>query len=438
MQLERDIINSFVLWKNSNNRKPILLKGARQIGKTWAMREFGRKYFDYVAEFNFDEQEELKALFRATKDVERILKELALYVNVPILPQKTLIIFDEIQECEEALNSLKYFCEHAPQYYIIAAGSLLGIAVKRKKMTVPVGKVNVMQMYPISFQEYLHTADHLTWEYANSLMSTEPLPEIILSRLSLEYKRYLVCGGIPEAVVALLENSGMTAVDKILQDILDMYELDFAKCAEPKNIPRIHSIWHSLPSQLAKENKKFFYNVVKSGARAREYEDSLLWLKDAGIIYQTYNISKPAIPLSGYADSSTFKIYACDCGLLRRLAKLSAEVILAGSEIYTEFRGVIAENAVLQSLIPKSDDMLYYWSSDNKAEIDFLIQLSTEIVPIEVKSETRISSKNLSVYTKKYEPKHRIRLSMNNLKTNDGLLCCPLPLTDWAIWLLDK
>lgn len=436
MNIQRDILDHLQLWKDDENRKPILLKGARQTGKTWIMKEFGRACFDHVAEFNFDKVVELNSIFEKTKDVKRILKELALYTDVPIEPGKTLVIFDEIQMSEGALNSLKYFQEDAPDYHIIAAGSLLGVAIREKKMSVPVGKVQVIKMYPITFKEFLRVTDERTFQFIANLNRIEALPEIILSKLNLEHKRYLVCGGMPEAVVALLENKGMQVVEDILQNILDLYTLDFSKYAEPYEIPRINGLWNSLPSQLAKENRKFLYRVVRSGARAREYEDALLWLEEAGLTYRVFNISKPGIPLSAYQDLSAFKLYACDCGLLRRLARLSPVSVLSGSSGYTEFKGALTENAILQSLVAQHDETPYYWSSGNKAEVDFVLQLKDDVVPIEVKSETRVSGKSLSVYSSKYNPPCRVRFSTNNLKLNDGLLSCPIPLTDWLHKLL--
>ncbi|WP_417009293.1 ATP-binding protein [Bacteroides congonensis] len=438
MKICRDIIERLKKWKDSENRKPILLKGARQTGKTWIMSEFGQECFEYVAEFNFDKTEELNSIFEKTKDINRILKELMLFTEVPIEAGKTLIIFDEIQMCEGALNSLKYFCEDAPQYHVIAAGSLLGVAIRRKKMSVPVGKVQILKMFPVTFKEFLLASDERTSQYVDTLNSLEALPEIILNKLELEYKRYLICGGMPEAVTALLENKGMQAVEDTLQNILDLYTLDFSKYASPVDIPRIDSLWSSLPSQLAKENRKFIYRIVKTGARAREYEDALLWLEEAGLIYRIFNVSKPGLPLSAYQDLSAFKVYACDCGLLRRLAKLSPEVILSGNYSYTEFKGALTENAILQSLVSGNNDVMpYYWSSENRAEVDFVLQFPTMVVPVEVKSDTRISGKSLSVYTNKFNPPFRIRFSMNNLKENDGLLSCPIPLTDWLYKIIN-
>jgi len=255
MKIQRDIIGQLKQWKNKEIRKPILLKGARQSGKTWIMEEFGRECFNYVATFNFDRTQELKTVFEKTKNIGRILKELALFTNVPIEPGKTLLIFDEIQECEDALNSLKYFCEEAPQYHIIAAGSLLGVAVRRKKMSVPVGKVQLIEVYPVTFKEFLRASDPQTFTYLDSIKQCTSLPDIIFHKLALEYKRYLVCGGMPEAVTALIGNEGMQSVEDVLLNILDLYTLDFSKYAAPIDFPRINSLWRSLPSQLAKENR---------------------------------------------------------------------------------------------------------------------------------------------------------------------------------------
>ena len=439
MRISRDIISTFKEWKDAPMRKPILLQGARQIGKTWAMETFGKESFEYCAKFDFDRQEELKSVFQNTKMPERIIKELALFCDVPIIAGKTLIIFDEIQECEEALNCLKYFCEDAPEYHIMAAGSLLGVAVKKRRMTVPVGKVRVVRMYPLSFKEFLRASDIHTYEYIEQLTAIEKLPEIILNKLKLEYRRYLVCGGMPDAACSMLENQGMENVDAILQDILDLYELDFAKYAEPREIPRIHAIWHSLPSQLAKENRKFVYKVVKPGARAKDYEDALLWLEDAGMIYRINNITRPLFPLSAYEDLSAFKLYACDCGLLRRLAKLPSSIIVSPTANYTEFKGAMAENAILQSLMPiLRREVPFYWSPDSRAEIEFVIQWNDEIIPIEVKAENCVSGRSLSVYKEKYAPKHRIRFSFLNLQYNCGMLSCPSPMADWLPSLLER
>lgn len=439
MEIRRDIIDALKEWKEESGRKPILLKGARQIGKTWVMETFGRETFEYCAKFDFDRQPELKSVFQTTKSPERLLKELSLYTKVPIIAGRTLIVFDEIQECEEALNSLKYFYEDAPEYHIMAAGSLLGVAVKRRNMTVPVGKVSILRMYPITFKEFLRTSDPSIFSYVEHLHAVEHLPEIVLNKLNTEYRRYLLCGGMPEAVIALLTNKGMETVEKVQQDILDLYELDFAKYATSRDIPRIHALWHSLPSQLGKENRKFIYKVIRHGARSKDYEDALLWLEDAGMIYRIFNISKPGLPLTAYEDPGAFKVYACDCGLLRQLARLPASTILNTNANYTEFKGSLAENAVLQSIVPlMCNDVPHYWSPDSRAEVEFIIQWGENIVPVEVKAENCVSGKSLSVYKERYQPKLRIRFSFLNLQYNEGLLSCPSSLADWFPKLLPQ
>ncbi len=435
MRIERDIINQFKAWKEASDRKPILLKGARQIGKTWAMETFGKECFKYCVKFDFDRHPELKSVFQVSKEPERLIKELTLYCDQPIVAGETLIIFDEIQECEEALNSLKYFREEAPQYHIIAAGSLLGVAVKKRKMTVPVGNVKIIEMFPVTFREFLRASDMRTYEYIESLDEIRHLPEIIMNKLRTEYRRYQVSGGMPEAIVALLEDKGVGEVESVLQDILDLYELDFSKYAEPREIPRIHAIWHSLPAQLSKENRKFIYKVIKTGARSKDYEDALMWLEDAGMIYRIFSITKPGMPISAYAETDAFKVYACDCGLLRRLAHLPATVVTNPIANYTEFKGAMAENAVLQSIMPFMDDQKpYYWTSPGTAEVEFVIQWGDEIIPVEVKAEENLSGSSLSVYFKTYSPRHRMRFSMLNLQYNCGMLSSPAPLAGW----LDK
>lgn len=438
MKIKRQIISRFKDWKDSAKRKPILLKGARQIGKTWAMEQFGAECFEHTAKFDFDRQPELRQAFTVSKEPARIIKELTLYSDVPLIEGKTLLIFDEIQECEEALNSLKYFCEDAPGWHIVAAGSLLGVAVKKRKMTVPVGKVDIIRMYPISFKEYLQAGDPATYRYVEGIETPQHLPEVVLNKLKTEYRRYMVCGGMPEAVVAMLESQGLQAIDSILQNILDLYELDFAKYAEPREIPRIHAIWHSLPSQLSKENRKFIYRVVKTGARSKDYEDALLWLEDAGMIYRINSVSKPGMPLAAYEEPEAFKVYACDCGLLRRLARMPGTIVTDAAANYTEFKGAMAENAVLLSLLSVCrGDLPYYWSSEGKAELEFVVQHGEEIIPIEVKAENCVSGRSIVVYNEKYHPHNRIRYSFLNLQQNCGLLSCPAPLAEWSFqWLL--
>ena len=428
----REILENLKIWKDSPDRKPILLQGARQVGKTWVMKTFGKEQFENYVFFDFDENPELREIFKTTKDPRRIMKELSLYTEYPINPGKTLIIFDEIQLCEEALNSLKYFKENAPEFHVMAAGSLLGVAIRKKRMPVPVGKVNLMRMYPMTFREFLRASNKEVFDFVASLSSLSPLPEIIFNKLKTEYRRYQVCGGMPEAVMALLGNKGIAAVDKVLQEILNLYELDFSQYADPSEILKIKAVWHSLPSQLSKENRKFIYKLVRTGARAKEYETALEWLKEAGLIYKICDVSKPGIPLSAYIEHDIFKIYALDCGILRRLAGLDSSVLLDPVASYVEFKGAFAENIVFQSLIPSLEENTYaYWTSEGRAELDMILQKGGEIIPVEIKAEDNVSGKSLSVYVRKYNPERIVRISMQNLKLNDRLLNCPLPLTCW-------
>ena len=434
MEIKRDILETFLRWKESPRRKPMLLLGARQIGKTWAVERFGKEHYKYFIKFDLDRSPEVIDAFRISKEPARIIKELQAYSDVPLLPGETLIFLDEIQESEEAFNSLKYFCEDAPQYHIIAAGSLLGVAVKRKNMKVPVGQVNRIDMYPATFREFLRMADPSTFEYVEGITSPEHLPTVIFNKLASEYRRYQICGGMPEAASLMLDGAGMAEIDATLQDILALDEVDFSKYAEPAEVTRIRAVWHSLPAQLSKENRKFIYKVIRTGARAKDYESALTWLSDAGLVYQIFNVTKPGIPLSGYEDREAFKLYACDCGLLRRLAGVKADVIQNRNAGYTEFKGAMAENAVLQALLPQiGPDKPYYWTSEGRAEIEFLIDVAGEVIPVEVKAEGNTNGRSLSVYTQRFNPAKRIRISMNNLQFNDGLYSIPNPLADWAL-----
>jgi predicted AAA+ superfamily ATPase len=419
------------------NRKPLILQGARQTGKTWAMQTFGAQYFEHTAYFSFERNDELFRLFERTKDPKRLLGQLSTHTSAAIKPQKTLIVFDEIQECNKALNSLKYFCEETPEYAIVAAGSLLGVSLS-KGDSFPVGKVDFLQMYPLTFKEFL-AADALDlYNFVEKITSCEEIPLIIFNRLEESFRRYQVTGGMPESVAGFLDNKGMEGVEEILQNILNAYALDFAKHAGTKDIPKITSIWNSIPSQLSRENRKFFYKLVKPGARAREYEDALLWLQHAGLIHRIYANIKPHLPISAYDDLSAFKIYLSDIGLLRRLAKLPPEIILNGSPLYSEFKDAMSENYVLQSLVTQFEVTPRYWTSDRNAEVDFIVQNGMEIIPVEVKSAHSVAGKSLALYNHIYSPAIRIRYSMNNLKQDGNLLNIPLFLADWTKILLWK
>jgi predicted AAA+ superfamily ATPase len=434
--MERKLLEDLATWRGKANRKPLILQGARQIGKTWLMKTFGERHFKHTAYFNFDETEELSQVFEQTKDVARILGQLSLFTDVPILPQDTLLIFDEIQECNKALNSLKYFCEKAPEYVVVSAGSLLGVSLS-KGNSFPVGKVDFLKMYPVSFREFLAAESPDMFSYLQQQARIEELPSIVFNRLHESYRKYQITGGMPESISQLLDNKGIDDVESVLQNILNAYSLDFSKHAEAKDIPKIDAIWKSLPSQLSKENHKFVYKLVRSGARAREYEDALLWLEHAGLIYRVFLNTKPFPPLSAYDDMSAFKVYAADVGLLRRLAHLQPEVILSDNVLFTEFKGALSENYVLQSLAQQFDLLPRYWTSEGKAEVDFLLQHGTEIIPVEVKSVHSVAGKSLAFYNQLHSPKIRIRYSLNNLKVDGGLLNIPVFLADWTTGLLD-
>lgn len=432
MNLHRDILEELVEWKNSKTKLPLILRGARQIGKTWCMLELGKNYYEKTAYFNFDKEIDLKKEFQTTKDPKRLIDILSLYAGFQIQPKTTLIIFDEIQECNEALNSLKYFAEDTSiQYDIICAGSLLGVALA-KEGSFPVGKVRIIDMFPLTFKEFLYVADIFSYNYISSLTDLEtPLPGIIFSRVKEIYRKYLICGGIPRAVLAMVEKNDLNEVDEILNDLLISYSLDFKKHASASMVPKIIDIWKSIPSQLAKENKKFIYCAVKSGARAREYEAALQWLLLAGLIYKIYDCNNPLLPLTAYDNLSSFKIYLFDIGLLRVMAQLPASIFTSDKGLLREFKGALAENAILQNLIPQFKVTPRYWTSAGKAEIDFLIQYEEQIIPVEVKSSENISSKSMKVFIDKYQPQTAILFSTQNLKSSKNFLCLPQFLSPW-------
>ncbi len=429
MEIKRTIQNKLSTWRKAPDRKPLILQGARQVGKTWLLKHFGAMEFEQVAYFNFEEQPDLKQFFQNTKDVQSIVRNLSLVYGKAITSQTTLIIFDEIQECNDALNALKYFCENAPEYAIASAGSLLGVAMSRGS-SFPVGKVDFLHLHPICFSEFLSVADPNLFAFLESVNIIEPIPDIFYHPLVDKLKMFFISGGMPEAVVALLEKQDTEKTQQILQDILSAYALDFSKHAENREIPKISHLWASIPSQLARDNKKFLYQSVRHGARAREYEDSLLWLSHAGLVNRVFRVSKPALPLSAYDDLSAFKLYLIDVGLLRRLSFLDPIAVREGNRLFTEFKGALTENFVLQHLVSHFEVTPRYWNSGNQAEVDFLIQAKNEIIPIEVKSDENIRSKSLAIYNDLYRPSMRIRYSLRNLKKDDGLLNIPLFMID--------
>ncbi len=425
--MKRFILNDLNNWKDSKRRKPLILRGARQVGKTWILEEFGKSFKDGFVRINFDKEPEYSQFFTTTKDVFRIIQNLSFATGHKITPD-TLIIFDEIQSCPEALNSLKYFCEDAPEYYVASAGSLLGLALNEG---FPVGKADFLDMGPMSFLEFLIACgDENLYEYIKSINKIENIPELFHSRLIEKLKMYFVIGGMPEAVKVWAEDRDIKEVENVLLSILEAYEADFGKHAPNRDVQRIRLIWNSLPSQLAKENKKFLYSTIREGARAREYEDALNWLKNADLVKKVSRIEKPGLPLKSYEDLTSFKIYMGDVGLLRKHSKLATSAFLEENRLFTEFKGSLTENYVLESLLSQKDIEPYYWNNGSY-EVDFIIQKENNIYPIEVKSGTNITSTSLKKYLSNYnETKFGVRLSLKNLSFDGNILNIPLYLID--------
>lgn len=429
MYLQRFILKKLIEWKNSKYRKPLILKGARQIGKTYILKQFGEENYEGIAYFNFDHDEDLYNLFSKTKDPKRILEQLAFIYGKAILPEKTLIIFDEIQECPNALNSLKYFQEEANEYHIVCAGSLLGIRLSHTSF--PVGKVEFLNMYPMTFSEFLiaDNCENLV-EYMKSIKDIQSIPDIFFNQLEEKLKAYFIIGGMPEAVKAWVNEKDIELVNNIQENILKAYENDFSKHTQNSEANKISLIWNSIPSQLAKENKKFLYQTVKEGARAREYENALNWLNDANLIYKIYNVRKTDFPLKAYNDLSAFKIYMNDIGLLRRMSNLDSRIVIEGDRLFEEFKGAFTENYVLNMLCIIFDNVPNYFIF-NRYEIDFVFQYKNDIIPIEVKSKKSNNNISLTRYNEKYDNNISIRFSMNNLKKDGKIINIPLFLIEY-------
>jgi predicted AAA+ superfamily ATPase len=436
--MERLIMKKLLDWKNSKYRKPLILKGVRQVGKTWLLKEFAKRYYKNLAYFNFDEHPEYRQFFESTKDVNRILQNLMMASSEIIsidTPEDTLIVFDEIQECPNALNTLKYFCENTPHYHMACAGSLLGIALS-KPASFPVGKVDFLEIMPMTFTEFLiANGDSNLSDYMHTIDRIEPIPEAFFNPLYEKLKMYFITGGMPESVRSWTQDRDIELMQQVLSNILGAYERDFAKHPDPKDFPKISLIWKSIPSQLARENKKFIYKVVKEGARAREYENALQWLCDANLTYKIYRSSAPGLPISAYDDLSAFKLYMADVGLLRRLSLLAPSAFGEGNRLFVEFKGALSENYVLQALQNQFEAMPRYWTMNNpRYEVDFLIQRENDIFPVEVKSESNVQSRSLQKFKEKYgdSVKLRIRFSLNNLRLDDDLLNIPLFMADYT------
>lgn len=426
--MERTLIKDLLIWKEKPTRKPLVLKGVRQCGKTYLLNAFGKKYYENVAYFNFEETSALNTVFEKDYDVKRIIFELGLFAGKTITPGSTLVILDEIQECGKALTAMKYFCENAPEYHIVCAGSLLGIALQ-KQLSFPVGKVDFLTLYPMSFSEFLRACGSETLSnYLDNFKKGDALPELIADKLSTFLRQYYITGGMPEVVRTWKQTNSIEEVERVQQAIINSYELDFAKHAPSKDFPKLTAIWRSIPEQLAKENTKFIFSHVKKGWRSKDLEDALEWLIAAGLVHKVRKIEQPFMPLSSYADDTAFKLYMSDIGILRKLSKLPYEVILDATPNYREFKGSLTENFVLCELVKFVDDSLYYWSSGNTAEVDFILQCGREIVPIEVKSERNVKARSLAEYRKKYAPKYSVKTSMKSDTTGEEVLNIPLYL----------
>lgn len=423
-----------VQWRFATNPKPMILNGARQVGKTYLMKWLGNHHFKKTAYFNFDEKPELVQFFENTKDVRRILENLSLVYGEAI-DLDTLVVFDEIQECLPALNTLKYFSENMPQLHIICAGSLLGISLG-KAHSFPVGKVQFLTLYPLSFAEFLDQCDPKMGAYLKGIVRIEPLPDLFFSSIKDHFKKYLITGGLPAVALTFLETKDFAQADTVLQDLIRSYELDFAKHPIMKDIAKISYVWNSLPSQLGRENKKFVFQLVKPGARAREYEDAIRWLEQAGLVYRISLCKTPKLPLSAYDDLASYKIYVFDVGILRKQSRLDSIAFTEGNRLFVEFKGALLENYILQSLIPQFEVLPRYWTSGNEAEVDFMVQFKNEIIPVEVKSDENVRSRSLTFYAKKYNPDLRIKYSLKNLSYNEGLLNIPHFMSDYTNTLI--
>ncbi|MEA3392201.1 MAG: ATP-binding protein [Candidatus Marinimicrobia bacterium] len=421
----RTAIENLHKWKSKQNKKPLIIRGARQVGKTWLMKEFSRTVYKRTVYINFDNNEQMKTLFNSDMEIDRIIKGLELYTNQKIDPLDTLLIFDEIQEVPQALTSLKYFYENAPQYDIICAGSLLGVAL-HKGTSFPVGKVEFLDLYPLSFSEFMKAMGKdqfakLLKEGNFELATTFKQEYINL------LKNYYYIGGMPEAVVNFVENHDFNEVRDIQERILLAYEQDFSKHAPNEVVPRIRMLWNSIPSQLSKENKKFIYGLIKEGARAKSYEMALLWLIDCGLVHKIPRVSKPNLPLKAYEDLKAFKLFLLDVGLLSCMVRLNQSVLLESNKLFGEFKGALTEQYVIQQLKTIKSLETYYWTNNRgSAEIDFVLGTGTEVIPVEVKAGINLKAKSLKNYYEKYRPTTSIRTAMTDYKKESWLLNLPL------------
>ena len=412
-------------WKNKKNRKPLIIEGARQVGKTWLMKEFGTQAYENTVYINFDSNSQMASLFAADLNVERLIMGLELYAGHKINSENTLLIFDEVQEVPRALSSLKYFYENAPQYHIVCAGSLLGIAL-HSGTSFPVGKVDFLKLYPLSFREFLTATGK---EQFAELLAGQDYPMITSFKSTYidALKQYYFVGGMPEAVQSFSIEKDFNEVRDIQKRILAAYEQDFSKHAPNEIVPKIRMVWNSIPSQLAKENKKFIYGLVREGARAKDYETAILWLSDCGLIHKVSRVNAPGIPLKAYEDLKAFKLFLVDVGLLSCMVGLRQRTLLDGNDAFTEFKGALTEQYVMQQLATIPDLSVYYYTNPRGlCEIDFVIDDREQIIPVEVKAEINLQAKSLKTYYEKFKPEKSVRTSMADYKKENWLINLPL------------
>ncbi|MBN2778545.1 MAG: ATP-binding protein [Bacteroidales bacterium] len=423
--MKREALNNLIKWKNSSTRKPLIVRGARQVGKTWLLKKFGKTQYDKFVYVNFEATPSLKELFKADLNVERIVSVLEIHSGIKITPDDTLIIFDEIQEAPSGLTSLKYFCEDAPEFHIVAAGSLLGLSMPNKS-SFPVGKVDFLDLNPMSFLEFLTALgkEKLSDAIRNQSWA---IIDIFHEELIMYLKTYYYVGGMPEVVQNYIDNKDLEDVRLIQQRILNAYEADFSIHAPVETVPRIRMVWQSIPMQLAKENKKFIYGAIRNGARAKDFELAIQWLVDAGVLLKVNRVSKPELPIKAFRDASAFKLYLHDVGMLSAMVKLDPKALIQGTELFLQFKGALTEQYVCEQLQNIKNSEIGYWTNDRStSEIDFILQSNADVIPIEVKANTNLKSKSFKLFCEKYQPKNATRISLSKYKQQSWMTNIPL------------
>ena len=429
MYMYRIAMEKLLKWKESKHRKPLIIEGARQVGKTWLMKEFGRQAYEDTVYINFDSNSRMAELFASDLDTERLIMGLEMYAGHKINPDNSLLIFDEVQEVPRALTSLKYFCENAPQYHIVCAGSLLGIAL-HQGTSFPVGKVDFLKLYPLSFKEFLMADGKERFAELLDKQNFQMITSFKQTYID-ALKQYCFVGGMPEAMQSFVENKDFNEVREIQNRILEAYVQDFSKHAPNEIVPRIRMLWKSIPSQLAKENKKFIYGLVREGARAKDYEIALMWLSDCGLVHKIGRVNKAGIPLRAYEDLKAFKLFIVDVGLLGCMAGLQPSTLLDGNALFVEFKGALTEQYVCQQLKTVENlDVYYYTNGRSSCEIDFIVDTGEQIIPVEVKAEVNLRAKSLKSYHEKFKPKISVRASMADYKEEERLTNLPLYMID--------